>query len=664
LFLMKVLIEAIKFNHDPLMASADAINIRKNETETVPVPEWERPLTNAPAAYAISETRGNTITIQARFSCVPPVSSLEIRAIDPTRNPILSDVEDFLDEVFAWLGPIPRILTNNVLGTVKSRQVVFNEQGESDFARFELENLRIQDVGVSVSTTRWQWQYRLNATSPWTDFDTTDHRIYTVLSIPREPWSQSPATMNNTELPWTEVLELACTWASGAKTPDEAAVGVTRGMRTLEQTTSVVYDFGPYYSYPHFDCTAFLNLASGGPGRGLHVNCDDCATVVSSFANILGCELWQSDMLPGVGLGFYTNPIRLFGRTNWEPVEFGHHEVAWEGACSENEDVYDACVEVDGDDEPTIAPPQTPLLPANLRFGRSEERAYVFRLSPPPTPSTARPRPSLNRVRRAIQSNPDKPAPRVRGRYLRIIKERYSYKEWNKTPLEGLAIFPAVRASFPVEFQDWKLSVKLFESSNLPPAFSALLQNKPEPSLLMRIDVDVCASERDMPHFLLQTLGQFDSLRFKRRTDLGIGSITFVDAETGAILFGRGNLIILVRSAARGSLPLETIALHIDRFVGPHPPDGESTFADFSLPDRIFHVGEKIPLTHTESISYVACKFLTSAGCVERRRYGAAFTYEPRVAGHQEMSIVGFGADGTAYQQRLLLHVKERPKGF
>jgi len=62
---------AITFNHNSVSLSGDAMNLRKNFTQTVAVPEWtagETLPTDSPAAYAIRETRGKTITIKAKFT--------------------------------------------------------------------------------------------------------------------------------------------------------------------------------------------------------------------------------------------------------------------------------------------------------------------------------------------------------------------------------------------------------------------------------------------------------------------------------------------------------------------------------------------------------------------------------------------------------------------
>ena len=66
---MNVLLDAIKFNHDPTSATFDALNIRKNDKQLITVPEWRRGISvnpeDSPAAYALFETRGNVITISA-----------------------------------------------------------------------------------------------------------------------------------------------------------------------------------------------------------------------------------------------------------------------------------------------------------------------------------------------------------------------------------------------------------------------------------------------------------------------------------------------------------------------------------------------------------------------------------------------------------------------
>ena len=68
---MNIFLDAIKFNHDPTTVHNNAINIRKNASEFIEVPEWRAGISVNPedsrAAYAKKETAGNTMTIEARF---------------------------------------------------------------------------------------------------------------------------------------------------------------------------------------------------------------------------------------------------------------------------------------------------------------------------------------------------------------------------------------------------------------------------------------------------------------------------------------------------------------------------------------------------------------------------------------------------------------------
>jgi hypothetical protein len=177
--------------------------------------------------------------------------------------------------------------------------------------------------------------------------------------------------------------------------------------------TRSVYGLGPslitydcpgggssHYSLGNFDCTAFIDRLRGGIGNGVYVNCSDCATIVSTFANALGCDLWQSRM----GWGFALNELLGIGSTVWQTAcgwpSFNYHEVAWEGACTAQTDVYDACLQVDGDSDPT-SPPHVPLQPEDLRFGNPGDLLYRDRLATVAGRPNCQPQPGT-RTRRPI----------------------------------------------------------------------------------------------------------------------------------------------------------------------------------------------------------------------------------------------------------------------
>lgn len=369
-----IAIETITFNHDPAAATHDAINIRKNAGETVHIPEWRRFISvnpeDAPAAYAIEPTKVNTVTILVSLSSTDPgIAFVEVR----------------------------------VEHHVRARPVNF-VNGNSGPIIFELIDPPTARGQVGLDDLTWHWQYRLSPHHNWHRFDTTRHRVYTLFAVPTAPWQQAPFNAANTQVPWTEVLDYACRWADGATSQDMAAALVTQAVYGLGPSI-VTYDCpgggSSHYSFPDFDCTAFVDRLRGGVGNGIYVNCSDCATIVASFANVLGCDLWQSKM----GWGFALNELLAIGSTVWQTAcgwpGFSYHEVAWEAACTANDDVFDACLRVDGDSDPT-GPPRVPLLPQDLRFGNPGDLLYRDRLATPAGRPSCNPQPATRQRRFVI----------------------------------------------------------------------------------------------------------------------------------------------------------------------------------------------------------------------------------------------------------------------
>jgi hypothetical protein len=199
------------------------------------------------------------------------------------------------------------------------------------------------------------------------------HRLYIILARPTAPWTQ--------ETPWVAALDLACGWAAGANNADDAARLVTE---RYNGSGVVKYDTdsgSTMYGLTTFNLTEMLERLTGGVGLGEKVNCTDSANTVSTLANVIGCDLWQSRMESNFAL----NPVIAIGYNIWE-VPFGsgfsYHEVPWKGACTENEHVFDGCLKVDADADPT-QPPHTPLLPTNMLFGDCSAMNYCKRLCPP-----------------------------------------------------------------------------------------------------------------------------------------------------------------------------------------------------------------------------------------------------------------------------------------
>ena len=376
---------AIAFNHDSNASRNDALNIRRDGDEFVAVPEWQRGQSApSPAAYSIANTRGRTITIKVRLSAPERAGgSAQVRAV-PAPPPTLS----------LGLPPLQAATVNELwtynagaLGRVGAREVAFDSGGDSGFVAFELLDPLFHHRGVGTFHVAWAWQYRVGSGRVWLPLTTTQHRVYSLLAVPTAPWEQQPYDVFNTQLPWSSVLDWATFWAAGAQDDVTAASAVTSGVfaqggRSI--TYGCQFSSPSRYSYPVFDCTSFLARLAGFPGYGIFVNCSDCATFASTFANALGCDLWQSTMFNELQ-PFPTNPLRLIGAPFAGAVcgmgLFLYHEVAWTGACDVGDEVYDSCLEGLVTMSP-FAPPVT-VLPVDMTFGLPGAGGYRDVLATP-----------------------------------------------------------------------------------------------------------------------------------------------------------------------------------------------------------------------------------------------------------------------------------------
>lgn len=533
---MDVILEAIKFNHDPTGKTTGAFNLRRNETETIPIPEWPAGRGISAVAYAISEVPA-TISIKAKFSCDDlSIANIRIRALDGT-----------LSELPLELRP------QNVLGEVKARSVSFRG-GQSDFEIFNLINNKVLENGATISNTVFRWQFSLDGRN-WQDIGTTTHRVYTVPRLPTSPWEPRSGDATSIHLPWTEVLDYACHWAAGQEEPFLAAAAITRAVNALGAVLAT-YQTGPAYTnLEKFNCTAFILLLK--TGRGFQtLNCDDCAAIVSTFANILGCDLSQS----GIGSRFLTNRILLIGESFWRHTSFIHHSVAWDGACLENNVLFDACLQIDTDHKPG-SPPQKPQQPASIRFGNSRETDYAFALAKdsdcepiPHDPTYGRRRRRFGEVRLSQMEIEDQGL-------LDLLKRVYDFQSWPQSERAGNAKSAKdLYQHFERYglFHDWRLdSYEESFSDRGTKILRALLAHadKRKPSELLAIYIFESAPSRDPSSFLLQLLGNFEE-QLERLESPAFGEVAFVSAGKAVVLFRWKRLVVAILSAGRTPVPI------------------------------------------------------------------------------------------------------------
>ena len=120
---------------------------------------------------------------------------------------------------------------------------------------------------------------------------------------------------------------------------------------------------------------------------------------MSTFANALGCDLWQSQMFNELQ-PFPVNPAQA-DRPAVVPGPicgtgvFNYHEVAWTGDCDVDDEVYDACL------AGVLPGTFQPIVPASLEFGRIGQQRYRQLLATAAGQLICRPQPQ-NRERRFV----------------------------------------------------------------------------------------------------------------------------------------------------------------------------------------------------------------------------------------------------------------------
>lgn len=336
---------AISFNHDTSSLSADAMNLRKNFTQTITAPEWtvgKTSPTDSPAAYAIKETHGKKITIKVQFTVGSNnVTKAEVRAKG-----------------------------GGVLGALDPQGVNFaGGVSVPALVSFELHHHSIGAAGIKREDITWHWEYRCCGGSVWEPLQTTKHRIYVVLEEPKLPWKQQPNP--NDQNPWTEALDHACVWAAGQQSRDDAATAITKA---INANLGLVYDnasgssaYTTWGVVAMFELTQFLAYLTSGTGLGNIVNCTDCATITTTFSNLVGCDLHASKM----GNNFNLTPFRGIGAAGFGCPGFGchfsFHEVAWKGGHGNGDPLFDACLRIDIDTNPWSAP-HIEQFPVNIVF--------------------------------------------------------------------------------------------------------------------------------------------------------------------------------------------------------------------------------------------------------------------------------------------------------
>lgn len=184
-------------------------------------------------------------------------------------------------------------------------------------------------------------------------------------------------------LPWVAIVDAATAKINGA-TKDPVEVRKLLVQMVYEELTlkydrrngaSYYTSYTSGYTGARFDLTSFLKRS-----RGNTVNCTDCASILSTYTNMVGAPLKYAIITgPPGSTGFSLNPIMGIGSTTFgSPFDSGRMGFSYHAVTSHDaaKTINDATLALDGDTDPKIAP-QTKLLVQNV-VGTE----YLTRLSP------------------------------------------------------------------------------------------------------------------------------------------------------------------------------------------------------------------------------------------------------------------------------------------
>jgi len=231
----------------------------------------------------------------------------------------------------------------------------------------------------------WTFEARIDGADEWSPVPgrvRTAHRLYSLVAAPIFDYS------SGTHRPWVDVVDQVAAWHDGTNAdPDLVGGAIVAG---VFNDLGLQYDrrrgasaYTRYtasgYGDAVFDLSRFQELASGNT-----INCTDAASIVSSYANMVGIDFRYHIIRHQSAGGFLLNYLQGIGSEDFSfsPFisgrnSFSYHAIVG-GPLSRAYTVFDATAAVDGDDDPSSAP-HTQLLVQGMI-----PEDYLAALSPEP----------------------------------------------------------------------------------------------------------------------------------------------------------------------------------------------------------------------------------------------------------------------------------------
>jgi len=257
---------------------------------------------------------------------------------------------------------------------------------DGQIARYTTDESLVPNMARYDVELDWTFEVRDEATGEWAAIPgrvQTAHRFYGLVAEPTFDYT------SGTHRPWVDVVDQVAAWHDGTNADADAVGGAIvagvfndlglqydrrRGASAYTRYTSRGYGDAV------FDLSRFQEL-----GLGNTINCTDAASIVSSYANMVGIDFRYHIIRHASAGGFLLNYLQGIGSADFafSPFESGRNSFSYHaivgGDLTTSYTVFDATAAVDGDDDPSSAP-HTQLLVQGML-----PNDYLAALSPEPT---------------------------------------------------------------------------------------------------------------------------------------------------------------------------------------------------------------------------------------------------------------------------------------
>ncbi len=244
------------------------------------------------------------------------------------------------------------------------------------------------------------------------------------------------------------------------------------------------------------------------------------------------------------------------------------------------------------------------------------------------------------------------------------LKECYAFKTWRtaNTLVESLFIWKFFLNG--EEFPDWHAcSIEPIEREHRPPyILSTWDRSDHEASERLNVTIFETPSRIEAHEHMVHVLFDFQPSLVGRRDVFDIGDVAFGRQEDPFVVYARANLVLRLRHAGRGMVPISDIARRFDKALTRRPDTTAVAHAPVfktvePLNDNI-QVGVDMPLTveaYDPLDLPVWYKFYAYSGEVYARN--DQVVYRPAVSGPQSIMVYAINASGGAASQKLHLDV-------